>query len=318
VKHGLSYFSPVLGMARSFSMRATGAQELTSVSRVNSGLNDTNTARDSSVQGEYFSSAGNSGNLDSGTSGTWEGDFVDGGAATSPISEAGRLHNFGVYNYNVVSAAGLSIDLFWADPLGASTNDYDLFLLDSTGSNVVSSSMSRQTGSQDPYESLGTFSPGERIVIVKFSGQPRFLHLDTQRGGLGTPTSGATLGHSSATNAFSVAAIDIATAYPNAFTGGPTNPVETFSSDGPRHVFYNADGSPITSGNFSSTGGAIRQMLHRTSEDTRSRIFPLTIIMVVVLHNFVESTIVLPNNLNALLIGIVAGMLSVPTEDRAA
>ena len=29
--------------------------------------------------GLYFSSAGNCGNLDSGTSGTWEGDFVKGG-----------------------------------------------------------------------------------------------------------------------------------------------------------------------------------------------------------------------------------------------
>jgi hypothetical protein len=215
----------------------------------------------------YFSSAGNSGNLDSGTSGTWEGDFVDGGAAASPISEAGRLHSFGSYNYNVVTAAGLSIDLFWADPLGASTNDYDLFLLNAAGTSVVASSMTRQTGSSDPYESIGSFSPGERIVIVKFSGSPRFLHLDTQRGGLGIPTPGATLGHSSATNAFSVAAIDIAKAYPNPFTGGPTNPVETFSSDGPRHVFFNADGTPITPGNFSSTGGAVRQKPDLTAAD---------------------------------------------------
>ena len=215
----------------------------------------------------YFSAAGNSGNLDSGTSGTWEGDFADGGAAASPISESGRLHSFGNYNYNVVTSAGLSIDLFWADPLGASTNDYDLFLLNAAGTSVVASSMTRQTGASDPYESIGSFSPGERIVIVKFSGSPRFLHLDTQRGGLGTPTPGATLGHSSATNAFSVAAIDIAKAYPNPFTGGPTNSVETFSSDGPRHVFFNADGTPISPGNFSTTGGAVRQKPDLTAAD---------------------------------------------------
>jgi len=206
----------------------------------------------------YFSSAANSGNLDAGTSGTWEGDFVDGGPAGAPIPEAGRVHSFGATNYNVLTSSGFTVDLFWADPLGASTNDYDLFLLDSTGSTVVSSSMNRQTGTQDPYERIGG-SSGQRIVIVKYSGAARFLHLDTQRGRLSIPTAGATVGHSAATNAYSVAAVNVASAFPNAFSGGSTNPVETFSSDGPRHVFYQADGTPITPGNFLSTGGAIRQ-----------------------------------------------------------
>src|SRR5271165_6818406 len=40
----------------------------------------------------YFSSAGNSGGLDRGTSGTWEGDFKDAGLAT--IGRGGRLHDF--------------------------------------------------------------------------------------------------------------------------------------------------------------------------------------------------------------------------------
>jgi hypothetical protein len=42
----------------------------------------------------YFTAAGNDGNLDSGTSGTWEGDFHDAGAAGAPISGTGRLHDF--------------------------------------------------------------------------------------------------------------------------------------------------------------------------------------------------------------------------------
>ena len=37
----------------------------------------------------YFSSAGNSGNLNDGTSGTWEGDFVDGGATAAPLPAGG-------------------------------------------------------------------------------------------------------------------------------------------------------------------------------------------------------------------------------------
>src|SRR5262245_20528936 len=46
----------------------------------------------------YFSSAGNSGNLNDGTAGVWEGDFVDGGAVGVPIlpieGPAARLHSF--------------------------------------------------------------------------------------------------------------------------------------------------------------------------------------------------------------------------------
>ena len=59
VKAGLSFYRPVLGMARSFSTRAGTTQELTSLSRVNTGLNDAKTATSSNVQGEYFSSANN-------------------------------------------------------------------------------------------------------------------------------------------------------------------------------------------------------------------------------------------------------------------
>ncbi len=209
----------------------------------------------------YFSAAANAGNQDAGTSGTWEGDFVDGGAVSLPIAEAGRVHTFGAFTYNTAAPGRISrgVDLFWADPLGASTNDYDLFVLDSTGSNVLRSSTTPQTGTQDPYENISTLNAGERIVIVKYSGETRFLHLDTAGGRLSISTAGATSGHSAATNALSVAAVNAATAYPNAFTGGAANPVESFSSDGPRQVFFNADGTAISPTDFSSTGGAIRQ-----------------------------------------------------------
>src|SRR5439155_15909364 len=106
----------------------------------------------------YFSSAGNSGNKDAGTSGTWEGDFADAGDAESPIPLAGRLHSFGSNTFNVLTPDGGDgrADLFWTDPLGASANDYDLFVLDSTGANVVDFSIEYQTGTQYPYESVDT------------------------------------------------------------------------------------------------------------------------------------------------------------------
>jgi Subtilase family len=208
----------------------------------------------------YFSAAINSGNLDDGTSGTWEGDFADGGAAASPIPETGRLHSFGSATYDTCTGGSQKrVDLFWSDPLGASSNDYDLFELDPTGTTVVGSSTSVQNGTQNPYESIGTLTNGNRIVIVKYNGAGRFLHLSTGRAQLSIATSGSTRGHPAAATAFGVAAIDIHSAYPNPFTGGTNNPFETFSSDGLRQMFYNADGSAITPGNFSSTGGAIRQ-----------------------------------------------------------
>ena len=79
----------------------------------------------------YFSMGWNAGNLADGTSCTWEGDFVDGGAASAPISEGGRLHSFGSVAYNTVSDQGEtnSLDLWWSDPLAGSANDYDLFVL---------------------------------------------------------------------------------------------------------------------------------------------------------------------------------------------
>lgn len=212
----------------------------------------------------YFSSAGNSGNKNDNTSGTWEGDFVDGGPADPVVGggSTGVLHSFGGATYNAVTPGGSSrrADLFWADPLGGSTNDYDLYVLDSSGANVVSSSTTVQNGSQDPYENVDDLAVGERLVIVKAaSAAPRFLHLDSGRGRLQFSTDGCGRGHAAATNSFSTAAVDVHTAYPNPYSGGSANPVEKFSTDGPRRVFFHANGQPITPGDFSSTGGAVRQ-----------------------------------------------------------
>jgi hypothetical protein len=160
-----------------------------------------------------------------------------------------------------------SLALFWSDPLGASSNDYDLYVLNSAGNTVIASSLNTQNGTQDPYESVGTITNGELIVIVKYDGEGRFLHLSTGRGLLSVNTQGSTRGHDCATSALDVAATPAGNSYPNAFSGGAANPVETFSSDGPRRVFYQANGSPITPGNFSSTGGAVRQKPDITAAD---------------------------------------------------
>src|SRR5262249_19527261 len=98
-----------------------------------------------------------------------------------------------------------------------------------------------------------------RLVIVKFSGQARFLHLNTFRGRLSISTNGVTKGHSCAANAFGVAAVDALTAGGGPFVGGTANPVEVFSADGLRRIFYMPNGTPITPGNFLAGGGQVRQ-----------------------------------------------------------
>ncbi len=227
----------------------------------------------------YFSAAGNSGNLDANNSGTWEGDFVDGGAAAAPLTSAttSRVHNFGSQNYDVQTLSGGSgVNLYWSDPLGGSSNDYDLFVLNSTGTQIVGASTNIQSGSQDPYESVNSAPSGSRIVIVKkASAAGRFLHLSTLGGTLTIATAGEIHGHAatSAANSFGVAATpaaapggnSVAGPYPNAFSS--INTVEAYSSDGPRRIFFNNDGSVITPGNVSSTGGQVLNKPDVTAAD---------------------------------------------------
>jgi hypothetical protein len=223
----------------------------------------------------YFSSSANSGNLTFGTSGTWEGDFLSGGPVAGVIAaggETGNVHNFGTaaspQNYDVLTAATPFVQLKWSDRLGGSTNDYDLFVLNSTGTAVLAFSTSAQDGSQDPYELVflnngnTNFPVNARVVVVQFSGVARALRVDTMGGTLSIKTSGATYGHNAGLNTVSTAATywNSAKTGTRAFTG-PPNPTEVFSSDGPRKIFYNPDGTAITPGNFlfATNGGTTLQ-----------------------------------------------------------
>ncbi len=224
--------------------------------------------------GLYFSSAGNQGNKDDNTATVWQGDFNDGGPVTIETTGGtdARLHSFGASVLNTANVVGgqfLAAILTWSDPLGASSNDYDLYVLDNTGSSVVDASTDTQNGLQDPFEIIGV-SDGQQLVIVKRAdAAPRFLRVnivaDDGASTLAFSTIGQTFGHSSAVNAFAVAATPALASYPDPFNG--RNVVETFSSDGPRRVFFNADGTAITPGNFSSTGGAIRNKPDITAAD---------------------------------------------------
>jgi hypothetical protein len=224
----------------------------------------------------YFSSAGNEGNLNDGTASVWEGDFVDGGASPVAAITGGTVHNFGGGNLNdQITTAGARSLLFWSDPLGASSNDYDLFVLNSAGNAVAASSTNIQNGTQDPVEDAGNRTSGQRLVILKKTGAAaRFLHLTCFGAEMAIVTSGTTHGHNQVAAAYSVAATPAADAFCAGFTDGPfpnpftaANKVECFSSDGPRRILYNANSTPITPGNVSSTGGTLRQKPDITAAD---------------------------------------------------
>jgi subtilisin-like proprotein convertase family protein len=223
----------------------------------------------------YFSSAGNSGNFDDGTSGTWEGDFKSGGVlATLPSGYT--VHDFGKRVIsNRIELGGGPISLHWSDPGSLdnplSSNDYDVFILTPDLRTVAAASTDIQDGTGLPFEFLDFDVPAEfRIVVAAKPGAAvKAIHLQISNGEFGLSTSGADYGHAAAKNAFAVGAVDVASAGGGEFTGGPTTQVELYSSDGNRTVFFDRTGAVIGPGYpaFSGTAGEIRRKPEVTAAD---------------------------------------------------
>src|SRR4029079_13425031 len=245
----------------------------------------------------YFSSAGNEQNVDDRTAGNWEGDYDPAGQTIGKF--AGEAHDWDpgplTQALNPVSdhSAGVPTILQWNDPQGHSGNDYDLYAVGSDGS-VLGFSNDVQDGDDDPFEGFNLPSGTVGLAVVKFSGANRYFQLTPFRGrfenrpgltAFNTPR--VTRGHSAVPAAFSVAAVPAAGAFPREIAPGVPNPSgpfpnqftraqqsETFTSDGPRRVFYNPDGTEITPGNLTSTGGFVRQKPDVTAADGVSTSVP--------------------------------------------
>ncbi|HET7293421.1 MAG TPA: S8 family serine peptidase, partial [Vicinamibacteria bacterium] len=212
----------------------------------------------------YFSSAGNEGNKNDGTSGTWEGNFNGNGSIPGV---PGTAHNFGDGGRSIlVYADSVTNTLHWTDPFGASGNDYDLYIMDFGLDIVWDASTNIQDGNDDPFEitATGAFLLEQLVVVKKTGAADRMINLFAPRGMLDPTlaTKGATRGHSAAADAFSVAAVEAASAGGAGGEFSGSESVEFFSSDGPRRIFFDSDGALLPgapASNFSASGGVVRQ-----------------------------------------------------------
>ena len=240
----------------------------------------------------YFSSAGNEGNKDDGTSGTWEGDHLASAAADPAPLAGANLHDFGDGGNSILVQLGGGNPpiLIWAEHfdsvanVGNASTDFDLYDMDGGLTTIFDASTDVQDGSGGddfPIEFIGGgVFDGERLLIDKFaagttSSVPVF-NLIVFRGELdpALATNGATRGHSAAAAAFSVAATPAAASFDGVSPNGPypgvftsANASESFSSDGPRRLIMDPTGVELTPGNRTSTGGVVRQKPDITAAD---------------------------------------------------
>jgi subtilisin-like proprotein convertase family protein len=230
----------------------------------------------------YFSSAGNSGNQDDGTSGTWEGDFKSGGTLVT-LPGGYKVLDFGrKVISNRIEFGGGPLQLHWSDPAALeypqSSNDYDLFLLSADLREVLLASTDVQDGDDLAWEYLGFNIPSEfRVVIAAKTGAaPRALRLELTNGEFGLATTGSVKGHAAAKKAFAVAAVDVANAADGIFLPGAITPVEIYSSDGNRRLFYSRTGAPIGGGQplFATSAGEVRKKPDVTAADGVSTTLP--------------------------------------------
>ena len=215
----------------------------------------------------WFSSAGNIGNLQSSNSGTWEGDFN--GSPPDPVSGFSAAQFGSGSYYDQINFASDSTTntaepqqafLWWNDPPGHATNDYILIVEDASYA-AISIADATIDGNEQPMQAALVPTNAKYIQILKRAGAAdRFLHLQLTNGAkLSIATAGAIFGHqaSTATFAFSVGAVS---AYnrTTAFAPGAET-VDSWSSDGPRQLFYTASGAAITPNDLTHTGGTLVQ-----------------------------------------------------------
>lgn len=191
----------------------------------------------------YFTSAGNSGQSH------YEHYYVDIVPGDDPNSI--NFHDFGTaagaesdftMSSLVVPSERMIVYLHWNDPIGGSENNYDLYLFDATGSNLLASSTNPQDGTQDPLEYAGftnTTSSVVRVNVVinrKSGSTDKLLELFFSKGifveEYNVPEGSIAPSQQGADGVIAVGAIDVSDL--------GHDDAEDFSSRGPVRIFFPA------------------------------------------------------------------------------
>lgn len=163
------------------------------------------------------------------------------------------LHNFGAaaggsndvgMTYEIPGGGLAAFFLQWSDPFGASSNDYDLFIVDTFSGDIIAMSENFQTGTQDPIEFVGVENSGlgsalVDVIIRKFSGTPQTLEMHFNLDGTLTEYNvpgDAIYGHAAAPDVLATAA----------FNWQTPNTIESFSSHGPSSIISPSDAAIST------------------------------------------------------------------------
>ncbi len=213
----------------------------------------------------YFSSAGNRGSTqayDAGFSKISDAAARSGSntvnlALIAPGDTDGGFHNFNpagaadLAQTVTMTSASNTLVLQWDDPFdsGAVTTDYDMYVFDATGTQLVAVSADDNLATDEPVEAV-QIGPGTyQIVVARHNSLPsqpvasqlRYINFGSVSGGeylnYKTP---ATYGHNSAKGAIGTAALPWFESYQP----------ESFTSPGPSTIYFDALGNRLVSPEF--------------------------------------------------------------------
>nr|WP_246269989.1 PKD domain-containing protein [Methanofollis tationis] len=197
----------------------------------------------------YVSSAGNYAKAH------YQGGYVDGGNG---------WHDFGgdiELPFTVPAGASIFVVLEWNDPWGSSSNDYDLYVYDSLGTKIASST-GPQDGDDNPIEyasvrNTGASAAKAYIGVKKYSGSARALEIFTFGASVDasySTTADSVFGHQAAEGVIAVGSIDYADVIRYYSSRGPSTISYPVAVQREKPEISATDGVSVTgSGGFPST-----------------------------------------------------------------
>jgi hypothetical protein len=180
-------------------------------------------------------------------------------AVTTSGAKTSSSSNVRVDYLTVKAESGYDADtlsLFWNDPVtdprSDVANQYDLYLADSAGNFLTyaggASKAARQVMNLRYFPDHPKLKFGDRIYVLKqTSAADRFLHIDTSGAAISPSTSGRTRGHNASPAPFAYSIAAVAAPFPSAAFIASAS-VAAASADGPRGIYFEADGSAIPGG----------------------------------------------------------------------